>query len=159
MNSFSVVFNSKFGDGAENNNKTYHFDWGIFEDCLYEVETRLVIETMAYGASPTYQYKLPLLYCDFGSQVRTYTTGATNSAIKPSLTLIAPIGFDYGNNYLRGVSKDNCPLLVMRRPNNQNPNVLILDNDGLPYVPPTGSFGSAVVPDYILIFSFKKVAP
>lgn len=159
MNSFSVVFNSKLGDGAGNNDKTYHFDWGIFEEGLYEVETRLVVETMSYGSSPSYQTSIPLLYGEFGSQVRTYTTGATNSAINSSLAFIAPVVFDAGSNYLRGVSKDNSPLLVMRRPTNQNPRIVFLDNDGALFVPPVGSLGSAVVPDYILILSFKKVAP
>lgn len=149
---FSVVLNSTQSfAGTVNNNRTYLFDWTDYALGRYKCSF-----TYKGGDNNLTGSSMPLVYMDLGGNPQMYTTSATQSGNQTSLFLGTLDGVEIAsatqNYYLKADTTSNPPV-VMNRPQSQQLNVRIVQNDT---TTAWVDAAAAANTNYILTLHFEK---
>jgi hypothetical protein len=149
--SFKVIFNSNYKMSGTNTNANYYIDWSaILKD------NQQYTMTWSYdGQANTFaaDTKIANVNVNFFANIfmanGTFTNGAINTQ---NIGVLVP---NQGGLY--GDINFNTPSYFTSRPNNNNVNIQILNNDN----PPTGWVDSTAIPaapnNYILILTFNEI--
>lgn len=147
-NIINVIFNSNYKTSGTNGNAYYFIDWSAIlkDNQKYTLSwTYLGQQNTFTGASKLAALNINLFAVNFMANERFGASVTQN------------IGNLLQNGYLYADTNFNTPILLMSRPNNNNVNVQILNNDN----PPTIWTDNATIPvepnNYILTLTFTEV--
>lgn len=126
MVAYTVVLNSVNGVGQFNTQKTYLFDWSVFQSGKYLVSFSYIGKDDILKGT-----KLPLLYAQLGGS-KVYTTGTTIASHPFAFLGALRVGTlsNDGTTHLQAENQTNPPIFLDSRPSSQQFTVEIQDETG-----------------------------